>query len=83
MLQCRALVARNTLRLRQERLRFYGEAEVVVMSRDPTARCRYCGYVYYLEKLAAHEDVCSSRPKTTRRARLPPRVIIARENIAR
>jgi hypothetical protein len=47
--------------------RFYGAAEVLVMSRDTTARCRYCGYVYYVEKLAAHEDVCSSRPSSSRR----------------
>ena len=33
------------------------------MSRDPTARCRFCGSLYYLEKLSVHQDVCSSRPR--------------------
>jgi len=44
-------------------LRFYRATKVLVMSRDPTARCRYCGYVYYVEKLADHERICPSRPR--------------------
>jgi hypothetical protein len=27
-----------------------------------TARCSFCGSLYYVEKLAVHEGICSSRP---------------------
>ena len=33
------------------------------MSLGPTARCFFCGGVYYVEKLASHEFICSMRPK--------------------
>ena len=32
------------------------------MSFGPTGRCPFCGGVYYLEKLSAHEMICSRRP---------------------
>lgn len=40
------------------------------MSFGPTARCFFCGGVYYVEKLSSHELICSMRPKrlTVRRA---------------
>ena len=33
------------------------------MSSGPTARCLFCGALYYLQKLPVHEAICSSRPK--------------------
>lgn len=40
------------------------------MSFGPTARCFFCGAVYYVEKLPSHEIICSMRPKrlTVRKA---------------
>ena len=40
------------------------------MSFGTTAKCFFCGGVYYVEKLASHEFVCSMRPRrlTVRRA---------------
>ena len=40
------------------------------MSFWPTARCFFCGSLYYVEKLASHEIICSMRPKrlTVKRA---------------
>lgn len=40
------------------------------MSFGPTARCFFCGRFYYIEKLGAHEPICSMRPRrlTVRRA---------------
>ena len=32
------------------------------MSFGPTGRCTFCGGIYYLEKLPAHEMICSRRP---------------------
>lgn len=32
------------------------------MSFGPTAKCFFCGGVYYVEKLASHEFICSMRP---------------------
>ncbi|MDV3292653.1 MAG: hypothetical protein LYZ70_00095 [Nitrososphaerales archaeon] len=33
------------------------------MSYGPTERCSFCGGLYYVQKLAVHEGICSSRPK--------------------
>ena len=33
------------------------------MSFGPTGKCTFCGGVYYLQKLAEHELICSMRPK--------------------
>ena len=33
------------------------------MQRDPTGKCTFCGGVYYLQKLAVHESICSLRPR--------------------
>ena len=33
------------------------------MSFGPTGRCSFCGGVYYLQKLAIHESICSMRPR--------------------
>jgi hypothetical protein len=32
------------------------------MSFGPTGRCTFCEGIYYLEKLPAHETICSRRP---------------------
>ena len=32
------------------------------MQRDATGRCRFCGLLYYLEKIPAHERQCKARP---------------------
>jgi hypothetical protein len=49
-------------------LRSYLTTKVVFMSRDTTTWCRYCGRVYYVEKQAAHEEICSSMPRSSRLA---------------
>lgn len=33
------------------------------MSFGTTGKCFFCGGVYYVEKLASHEFVCSMRPR--------------------
>ena len=33
------------------------------MSYEATARCHFCGGLYYLHKLIVHEGICASRPK--------------------
>ena len=33
------------------------------MSFGPTGKCSFCGGVYYLQKLAVHESICSARPR--------------------
>ncbi|MDG7016246.1 MAG: hypothetical protein JRM82_02605 [Nitrososphaerota archaeon] len=33
------------------------------MSYEATARCHFCGGLYYLHKLVAHERICASRPR--------------------
>jgi hypothetical protein len=40
------------------------------MSLGPTSKCFFCGAVYYTEKLAPHEFICSMRPRrlTVRKA---------------
>jgi len=63
MLQGRALSHGRAPSACPQRLRFYRLAAVACVPSDPTARCRLCGYVYYLEKMATHEAVCSSKPK--------------------
>jgi hypothetical protein len=33
------------------------------MSYGPTAKCHFCGGLYYRWKLTVHERICSSRPE--------------------
>lgn len=42
---------------------FYRAQGIACMSFGPTGRCSFCGGVYYTQKLAVHESICSARPR--------------------